>query len=57
MREKREIENEEQFEKSLADRVYLGTLIAIAFVFGLAILLILACCFIKVKTGVWPTWL
>lgn len=57
MQEKREIDNVDAFEKSLGDRIYLGILILFGFIFGSGIFVILASCFIKVNTGVWPTWL
>jgi hypothetical protein len=52
-----EIENMEDYEKSIGDRLYLGTLIAIGFVLGIGCLMVLISCYIKVLTGQWPQWI
>lgn len=57
MKHHREIEDHEEYEKSIADRLYLGTLIVGGVVLGFCVLVILSCCYVKLNTGQWPNWL
>ena len=57
MKEQREIENQEEFERSLKDRIYLGALILFGFISGICTVGVIMSVVIKVSTGNWPNWL
>ena len=57
MKEQREIKDEREFERTLADRVYLGTLILAGFVLGTIVVAVVIATIIKQYTGSWPNWL
>lgn len=53
----REIDDMNEYESSIGDRVYLGTLVLIGFVLGCGIVALIFSCYVKVITGEWPNWI